>query len=133
MRKRARVPSDDSDDAAATLEQPSYPKTATCKMGVGLCNVNLRRTPLLDLRVRKSSCRRTFPSKGCTLIEHLQPLEDIDRRLRLADLSEIAEALASRREFLAALQENDTGKWCHCPCPQPSRPVGEIYKLLMEW
>jgi len=56
-----------------------------------------------------------FRAKAEEVIEAAQQVEDIDTRLRLADLSVEADRRAAYHQTLADMQENDMGVACHCP------------------
>jgi len=60
-----------------------------------------------------------FEAKAKQLIELTQSVEDIDERLRLADLAQFSEDRAAMHVSLALTQERDLGVKCHCPKSVP--------------
>ncbi len=56
-----------------------------------------------------------FAAKAEQMLELVQTVEDIEQRIRIADLAQLSEKRADIHTTLAELQERDLGKKCHCP------------------
>ena len=56
----------------------------------------------------------SFTAKAKNLLELTQSIENIDERMRIADLMQFSEKRAALHASIAHLQERDLGIKCHC-------------------
>jgi hypothetical protein len=61
-----------------------------------------------------------FAEKARRLLELIQSINDVQERMRIADVMHFAEQRSALHTSIANLQERDMGVRCHCPSPTKS-------------